>query len=296
MVKLLLMGHQGQVGQDLQQILSPFAEVTAVGRSEVDLRQPEQIRQVFAAVHPEIVVNAAAYTAVDKAESQMDVAYAVNAAAPQVMASEAQKLGATLIHLSTDYVFDGSQSHPYQEQDATHPLGVYGQSKLAGEQGVQKMCDRTLILRTAWVYGVHGKGNFVKTMLRVGRERTEVRVVADQVGTPTWSRHIAEAVAALVQASAGASDDFYGTYHFTNSGVCSWYDFAIAIFEEAYRLALISKKPDVIPITTAEYPTPTQRPSYSVLDHSKIRPILKGHPSHWRVALRQMLKQLKAEV
>ncbi|MGB7415308.1 MAG: dTDP-4-dehydrorhamnose reductase [Thermosynechococcaceae cyanobacterium] len=294
-VKILLMGGQGQVGRELHDVLSPLVELVSVGRSELDLRQPEQIREVISATRPEIIINAAAYTAVDKAESEIDIAYAVNAVAPKTMAREAQKLGASLIHLSTDYVFDGTQSVPYREQDLTHPLGVYGQSKLAGEQGVQQGCDRTLILRTAWVYGVHGKGNFVKTMLRLANERPEVRVVQDQVGTPTWSRHIAEAVSHLVQASAGASDDFYGIYHFTNSGVCSWYDFAIAIFEEAYHLALITQKPDVIPITTAEYPTPAQRPSYSVLDTSKIRQILEDQPTHWRVALQQMLKQLKIE-
>jgi dTDP-4-dehydrorhamnose reductase len=294
-VKILLIGAQGQVGQELQAVLAPGAELISMGRSHLDLQQPEQIREAILAARPEIVINAAAYTAVDKAESEMDVAYAVNAAAPKVMAQTAQTLGAMMLHLSTDYVFDGTQSVPYQEQDATHPLGVYGQSKQAGEQGVLQVCDRALILRTAWVYGVYGKGNFVKTMLRAGRERPEIRVVADQVGTPTWSRHIAEAVAHLLRASTGASDDFYGLYHFTNSGVCSWYDFAIAIFEEAYRLALISQKPEVIPIATVEYPTPVKRPSYSVLDHRKIRPIIKNHPPHWRVALRSMLKQLKVE-
>ncbi len=293
MGKVLLFGARGQVGQVLHQVLSPHAEVTAVGRSELDLLHPEKIRQLIATERPEVVVNAAAYTAVDKAETDVEAAYAINATAPKIMAEAVQELGATLIHISTDYVLKGDKGLPYLVQDVPEPLSVYGQSKLAGEQGVQQSCDRNIILRTAWVYGVHGKGNFVKTMLRLGNERPEVRVVADQVGTPTWAQHIAEAVTHLVQASEDASDDFYGIYHFTNSGVCSWYDFAIAIFEEAYRLALISQKPNVIPITTAEYPVPAKRPSYSVLDNSKIRLLLQDHPPHWREALRKMLKTLK---
>jgi dTDP-4-dehydrorhamnose reductase len=295
MSKILLIGAQGQVGRDLCQVLAPLAEVIAVGRADLDLQHVDKIRQVIAATHPSFVVNAAAYTAVDQAEAEVEVAYAINSAAPRVMAEAAQALGATLIHLSTDYVFDGFSSRPYREQDLTKPLNIYGKSKRAGEQGVLQSCDRTIILRTAWVYGIYGKGNFVKTMLRLGNERSEIRVVADQIGTPTWAQHIAEAVAYLVQFSAEASDDFYGIYHFTNSGVCSWYDFAIAIFEEAYRLALLSQKPDVIPITTADYPTTTQRPGYSVLDNSKIRLLLKDHPPHWREALRKMLKNLKVQ-
>lgn len=294
MVKVLLVGSQGQVGQDLYQVLAPMAEVMAVGRSELDLRYPDKIRQVLKSASPEIVINAAAYTAVDQAEAEVETAYAINATAPQVMAETAQSLGATLIHLSTDYVFDGAKGRPYQVQDPPQPLGVYGQSKLAGEQEVQRY-QRHMILRTAWVYGVYGKGNFVKTMLRLGAERPELRVVADQVGTPTWSRHIAEAVAHLVQAATEASDGLYGIYHFTDSGVCSWYDFAIAIFEEAYRLALLTQKPEVLPITTADYPTPAQRPSYSVLDSSRIRGLLNEPPPHWRQALRTMLKTLKAQ-
>ncbi|PZD72220.1 dTDP-4-dehydrorhamnose reductase [Acaryochloris thomasi RCC1774] len=295
MGKILLIGAQGQVGQVLHQVLSPLAEVVAVGRSDLDLLESDKIRQVIAATRPEVVINAAAYTAVDKAEAEVEMAYAINGTAPKVIAEAVQELGATLIHLSTDYVFKGDNSVPYLEQDLPGPLGIYGKSKLAGELEVQQGCDRNIILRTAWVYGVYGKGNFVKTMLRLSNERPEVRVVADQVGTPTWAQHIAEAVAHLVQASENTSDDFYGVYHFTNSGVCSWYDFAIAIFEEAHQLALITQKPNVIPITTAEYPTTAQRPSYSVLNNSKIRPLLNDHPPHWRAALRKMLKNLKAQ-
>lgn len=295
MAKILLIGAQGQVGHILHQVIAPLADVVAVGRSDLDLSEPDKIRQVIAAHRPAVVINAAAYTGVDKAEAEVELAYAINDTAPSVMAEAVQELGAMLIHLSTDYVFKGDKGTPYLEQDVPEPLGVYGKSKLAGELSVQQRCDRNVILRTAWVYGIHGKGNFVKTMLRLSNERPEVRVVADQVGTPTWAQHIAEAVVHLVQAAETASDDFYGVYHFTNSGVCSWYDFAIAIFEEAYRLALITQKPDVIPITTAEYPTTAQRPNYSVLSNSRIRPLLNEHPPHWRAALRKMLKNLKVQ-
>lgn len=321
MTKLLLIGQDGQVGQDLLKVLAPMGEVVGVGRPQLDLTQLNQIQQMIVEVSPDLIVNAAAYTAVDQAESEPNLAHAINAAAPQQMAATAQSIGAALIHISTDYVFDGTKNTPYTETDLTHPLSVYGQSKLAGEVGIQQIHQqhpdlRYAILRTAWVYGVGGKGNFVKTMLRVGAAREEIRVVADQVGTPTWSADIAKAIAALcnplISNSAEISGaekshetggstsgdlgdligDLSGIFHFTNAGVTSWYDFAVAIFEEAEGLGLPLKLKQVVPITTAEYPTPTQRPAYSVLATQKIQKCLNVPIPQWRQSLRQMLTQL----
>lgn len=305
MTRILLIGQDGQVGQELQKTLAPLGEVIGVGRQQLDLAQPELIQQAIAEAAPNLIVNAAAYTAVDKAESEPDLAYAINAIAPKQMAESAQRLGVPLIHISTDYVFDGNQSTPYTETDATNPLGVYGKSKLAGEAEIQQLYERHpdlqfIILRTAWVYGARGKGNFVKTMLRLGAEREELRVVADQVGTPTWAAEIARAITALskqfltppTDTTSTTSANLSGIYHFTNSGITSWYDFAVAIFEEAKSLGVPLKLQRVIPITTAEYPTPTQRPAYSALANQKIQTILQSPAPQWRQGLRQMLSEL----
>ena len=286
MMKILLAGGSGQLAQELQPILLSVGEVIAVDRTCVDLSQPESIRQAMAEIKPDLVVNAGAYTAVDKAESDADLAHAVNGIAPGIFAEECEKLGASLIHFSTDYVFDGSQSSAYLETDSTNPLGTYGKSKLAGEEAIRQAGSRHIIIRTAWVYGNGGKGNFVKTMLRLGKEREEIRVVADQIGSPTWTGDLA---AATTQIIPGIGLEDFGTYHYTNSGVCSWYDFAIAIFEEAEKLGFPLKIKRVIPITTAEYPTPAKRPAFSVLSTVKISALLGTHPPHWRQGLRQML-------
>lgn len=286
--RILLTGADGQLGQELQQTLMPLGEVIALTRQELDLSQGEHIRQLVQQIRPNLIVNSAAYTAVDKAESEVDLAQAVNGMAPTIMAEEAEKIGALLLQVSTDYVFDGQKNTPYLETDPTHPLSSYGKSKLAGEVGIQQVTDNYLILRTAWVYGVYGKGNFVKTMLRLGQDREELRVVADQVGSPSWAKDIAEAIAQLLQT------EVTGIYHFTNSGVVSWYDFAIAIFEEARVLGFPLKVQRVIPITTADYPTPAIRPAYSVLSGKKITDTLGDYPPYWRDSLRKMLKQLQA--
>jgi dTDP-4-dehydrorhamnose reductase len=287
MTKILLTGTTGQVGQELQQTLASLGEVIGVGRQELDLSQPEQIRVIVAETKPDIIVNAAAYTAVDKSETEIELAMAINATAPKVIAESAQAIDAAVVHISTDYVFNGQNHTPYTEVDQTDPLGVYGQSKLLGEVGVRENCDRNIILRTAWVYGSRGHGNFVKTMLRLGAEKAELRVVADQIGSPTWSYDIARAISQLLSRPFVKE-----TYHFTNSGVASWYDFAVAIFAEARQLGFPLKIERVLPITTAEYPTPTQRPAYSVLSKVKIVEALGEHPPHWRESLRKMLIQL----
>lgn len=292
MRQILLIGKDGQLGRELQPLLSPLGEVKSVGRDGLDLANPEAIANIFAEIEPDLIINAAAYTAVDKAETERDLAIAINGNAPGILAKQAEQLGATLIHVSTDYVFDGSQSHPYLETDPTQPLGVYGQSKLAGELAIDQTEANAAIVRTAWVYGVGGKGNFVKTMLRLGGEREELRVVCDQVGSPTWTGDLARAI---VQLSDKIRPETAGIYHYTNSGVTSWYDFAVAIFEEAKQLGFPLKIQRVVPISTAEYPTPARRPAYSVLNTKKISAILGTHPPHWRQSLRKMLSKLAAK-
>ena len=285
-MKILLAGGSGQLAQELQPILLSSGEVIAVDRTRLDLSRPESIRQAMAEIQPDLVVNAGAYTAVDKAESEPELANAVNGIAPGILAEECEKQGATLIHFSTDYVFDGSHGSAYLETDSTNPLGTYGKSKLAGEEAIRKAGKRHIIIRTAWVYGNGGKGNFVKTMLRLGKEREEIRVVADQIGSPTWTADLAEAISQIIPL---LGSETFGTYQYTNSGVCSWYDFAIAIFEEAAKLGLPLKVQRVIPITTSEYPTPAKRPAFSVLSTVKISALLGTYPPHWRQGLRQML-------
>ena len=287
MTKILLTGINGQVGQELQQTLIPLGEIIGLNRQQLDLTKPEQIREAIATIKPNIIINAAAYTAVDKAETEAQLAMAINATAPRLIAEAASKINASVIHISTDYVFNGRNYRPYSETDPTQPLGVYGESKLLGENAIREQWDRHLIIRTAWVYGSRGHGNFVKTMLRLGAERTELRVVADQIGSPTWSYEIAKIIAQMLSLSNLPS----GTYHFTNSGVASWYDFAIAIFEEAQKLGFNLKIEHISPITTADYPTPAQRPAYSVLSKQKISQLLGEHPPHWRASLVAMLNQ-----
>ena len=302
MKRILLTGVDGQLGQELQRTLAPLGEVIGVGRQTLDLTSSDRIRQTIAEIKPDLIVNAAAYTAVDKAETESELAHLINGVAPTIMAAEQARNDGALIHISTDYVFDGSKNTPYTEEDAPNPLGIYGKSKLAGEEGIQKTSQdiqsmpfelRYVILRTAWVYGTYGKTNFVKTMLRLGADREEIRVVADQVGTPTWAYDIANAIAILGQQLTNEpATNPSGIYNFTNSGVASWYDFAIAIFEEAQQLGFKLKVQHVVPITTSEYPTPATRPAYSVLAGQKTAAALGSHSSHWRQGLRKMLTEL----
>ena len=288
MKPILIIGSTGQLGRELQQIILPQGNAIALGRSQIDLAQPDKLRDTIKEIQPSLIINAAAYTAVDKAESEPSQAEAINATAPGIIAETAQKLGTYLIHISTDYVFDGKQSHPYRETDKTNPLGIYGQTKLAGEQAIRRNCENHLIIRTAWVYGNYGKSNFVKTMLKLGSEREEIRVVADQIGSPTWARDLGEAIAKIIPQ---LTPQIAGTYHYTNSGVASWYDFAEAIFAETSTMEYPLKIRQVIPITTTDYPTPAQRPAYSVLACEKISKLLLTPPPHWRQALKKMLTE-----
>ena len=288
MNKILLLGSTGQVGQELLKTLQPLGEIVSLNRQQLDLTQVSQIKDNIVSIEPNIIVNASAYTAVDKAEKDEEIAMAINAVAPKVMAQAAREITAHLVHISTDYVFNGKNHTPYLEEDLTNPLGVYGKSKLLGEQGVIQNCNNYTILRTAWVYGAKGHGNFVKTMLRLGADREELKVVADQIGSPSWSYDIANAIANLIKPQ---SDLASGIYHFTSSGVASWYDFAVAIFEEANKLGFPLKIKTVLPITTADYPTPAKRPNYSVLSKAKYIETLGVYPPHWRDSLREMLQE-----
>lgn len=284
-MSILLLGAQGQVGQALMKTLAPLGDLVPIGRQQLDLTDLDAIAHKIQTRQPQLIVNAAAYTAVDKAESEPDLAYRLNAEAPAAIARSAAACGAALVHISTDYVFSGQAGSPRGEADATGPLSVYGKTKLAGEDAIRAALDQHIIVRTAWVYGAQGKGNFLKTMLRLGKAQSEVNIVADQVGSPTWADDLAAAIAQLSEKVAAVP----GTYHYTNSGVASWYDFAIAIFEEAKALGMPLKVQTVNPITTADYPTPAQRPAYSVLACQKIARLLGDSPPHWRQSLRAML-------
>ncbi|BAY81023.1 dTDP-4-dehydrorhamnose reductase [Calothrix parasitica NIES-267] len=286
---ILLIGCNGQVGTQLKKALQAYSNLIAVARPEVELAQPETIRNLIEQWEPQIIINAAAYTAVDKAENEPELVNKINAVAPRILAEEANKSQALLIHISTDYVFDGKSNRPYQENDLTNPLSIYGETKLAGEQAVNSICSNYLILRTAWVYGSGGKSNFVKTMLRLGAQKSELKVVSDQIGSPTWATDIAQTIATLITKDEPKS----GIYHYTNSGVASWYDFAVAIFEEAKLLGFPLKIQRVVPIPTSEYPTPATRPSYSVLNCAKISSLMESYPPHWRESLRKMLKEFR---
>ncbi len=285
--KVLVLGAGGQLGQELQRTVAADLECVPMTRAQLDIADASTVAEYCADVKPQLVVNAAAYTAVDKAESEHDAAHRGNAQGPGVLATVCAEQGIRLIHISTDFVFDGAASQPYRPEAATAPLGEYGRSKRAGEVDVQKALPDALILRTGWVYSSFG-GNFVKTMLRLMNEREEVSVVADQVGTPTWAHGLAEAVWA-----AAERPQLRGFYHWSDAGVCSWYDLAVAISEEALALGLLSKPVKVRPIPAADYPTPAQRPAYSVLDKTSSWRDFALEGVHWRRQLRAMLADYK---
>ncbi len=284
-MKILLTGVSGQVGYELERSLQALGEVVAVDRARMDLSDLDQVRDVVRAVRPGLIVNPAAYTAVDKAEMEPELAYRINAEAPAVMAAEARALGAAMVHYSTDYVFDGSKQGAYVETDTTNPINVYGHSKLAGEQAIAAAGIAHLILRTSWVYGMRGK-NFLLTMLRLAGERDELRVVADQHGAPTWSRTLADTTAVLLaQARSGGApwwESHSGIYHLSAEGQTTWHGFTEAIVATA---GLSCK---VIPIASSEYPVPARRPVNSVMSSEKLMQKLAALPE-WDDALRLCL-------
>lgn len=287
-MKVLITGAGGQVAAALMRSKPADVTAAAVSHAELDIGDGKAVLRAATEARPQVIINAAAYTAVDKAESEQDLARRVNGEAPGHLAEAAKACGARLIHISTDFVFDGSQSRPYAPDAAVKPLGTYGETKLEGERRVQQtLGGEALILRTAWVYAANGH-NFVRTMLRLMGERGRVRVVADQVGSPTWASSVAQALWAAARTPA-----FSGVHHWTDAGVASWYDFAVAIAEEGHAVGLLKQAAEVEPITTAEYPTPARRPAYSVLDRASSERGLNLKPAHWRVNLRNMLRELR---
>lgn len=303
--KILLTGINGQVGHALKQAFSQNAalsdSVIDLDRAQLDLTDQAAIRRVVETIKPDLIINPAAYTAVDKAETEPELAYAINADAPRVLAEEAARIGAQMIHFSTDYVYSGDKSSPYFEDDETAPLSIYGKSKLAGEEAIRTVGLQHLIFRTSWVYGAYGN-NFLKTIIRLARERDALRIVADQFGAPTSSRSIADA---LVNVVTGLSDDgknheISGTYHLVNAGKTSWHGFAVEIVEQYLQMqqhygwpALKVTLPAIEAISTQEYPTPAVRPANSCLDCSKLARDFSMTMPDWRDALVEELKELK---
>jgi dTDP-4-dehydrorhamnose reductase len=298
-MKILVTGTLGQVGHALQHALGGQHEVVAVDRAQFDLTNEQAIRSAVMQVRPDLIINPAAYTAVDKAESEPELAFAINAIAPRILAEEAAKIGAGLIHFSTDYVFDGSKLTPYVETDQVHPLSVYGHSKLMGELAIQSVGLPHLILRTSWVYGAHGN-NFLKTILRLSAARDQLSIVNDQWGAPTSSHSIAAAVYELVVLWDTGNAQQSGVYHLTNTGSTSWFGFAKAILQ-AYEVnasqfqlpALKITSETIAAITTADYPTPAVRPKNSRLDNAKLHSIFGVALPSWEHALTDVMQQIK---
>jgi dTDP-4-dehydrorhamnose reductase len=304
--RILLIGSTGQVGHELAFILPRVGEVIVPDRAELDLTRASDVARVISDTHPQMIVNAAAYTAVDLAEKEPEKARAINTEAPAAMAAEAAKLNALLVHYSTDYVFDGSKESPYVEDDHTDPQNVYGQTKLDGENAIRDSGCRHLILRTAWVYATRGK-NFLLTILRLASQREELRIVSDQIGAPTWAREIARATNSILErhAAAAAGDaPPTGTFHVTAGGTTNWHAFATAILDEAAKLpatnpwlnaalsggSLVTKR--VTPITTADYPTPARRPAYSVLSNERLNSTYRLQLPEWRDQLKAALASI----
>ncbi len=283
-MNVLITGASGQLGTALQQTAPAAAEISAIDVKDVDLTDHSMLRARLTVEAPEIIINTAAYTAVDKAESDEQGAREINADAVAVMAEAMQDTGGKLVHVSTDFVFDGKSSRPYLPDDTRNPVSVYGKTKAEGEDCLR---SSDLLVRTSWLYAAGG-ANFVRTMIRLMNERDELSIVADQIGAPTWATGLAQTIWGLV--AIGAK----GTFHHSDAGVASWYDFAVAIAEEAAAIGLLQRIPLLKPILTADYPTPASRPAFSLLDSRSTREKLGDGPAHWRQNLRLMLKEEQA--
>lgn len=305
---ILLTGAKGQVGRELTRLLPRLGELTAHDRQSMDLAKPREIRRVIRTVRPALIVNAAAYTAVDQAESEPDLARAINAEAPAVMAEEAQRIGASLVHYSTDYVFEGRKTAPYDEDDPQNPQNVYGKTKLAGERAIEQSGAGHLIFRTAWVYAREGR-NFLLTILRLATQRRELRIVCDQIGAPTWSAEIALATVRILALDRCCGSDLRirpavsGTYHMTAAGQTSWFEFAKAILDERKRVVSLPSwlatasnglplmVQEVLPIPSAEYPMPARRPAYSVLSNARLARTFGVELPGWRAQLHALFSE-----
>jgi dTDP-4-dehydrorhamnose reductase len=286
-MKTLLTGGEGQLARALASAAPPRWPVTALSRAQLDIGDADAVNAAIDALRPELIINAAAYTAVDRAESEPGQAMRVNRDGAANLAAAAARLGARFVHVSTDFVFDGRSSRPYRPRDRAQPLNVYGASKLAGEAAVTAAGGRPLIVRSSWIYSAR-QGNFLTTMLRLMNSRPEVRVVADQIGTPTSAVSLARALWVLAQSEAA------GIVHYADAGVASWYDFAQAIVDDAGALGLAPADVRVVPIATPDYPTPARRPAFSVMDRSLAWSLVGGPPPHWRHALGEVLRSLAA--
>ena len=290
-MKILLTGKNGQVGWELNRSLSRLGTIFAMGRNDMDLSKPETLGPVIQDIRPDIIINAAAYTAVDKAESEPELAMIVNGTAPGVIAEEAKKIGAGMIHYSTDYIFDGKAKSPYKEEDATCPLSIYGKSKLAGEQAVAQAGIPHIIVRTSWIYSLRGS-NFLNTMRKLVQTRKQIRVVDDQIGAPTWARAIAEGTTRILEQNLKGSTTtsklitHSGIFHMSCLGETNWFVFANKILE----LSRLQKDTEVIPIPTIDYPTPTDRPKYSLLSNKKLKQVFHHEMPQWQDALQECLK------
>jgi len=284
---VLVAGAGGQLGRELLLTASPEIQCQGLNRHSLDISDPGSIYKMLDEHRPQVLVNAAAYTAVDTAETEAEQAWSINALAPGYLAEACARRGVRLIHLSTDFVFDGEAQRPYQPGSATAPVSEYGRGKLAGEKAVMEALPGALIVRTSWVYSRFGS-NFVKTMLRLMTERDELGVVCDQIGTPTWARGLAQAIWAAVR-----RPEFGGVYHWSDGGLCSWYDFAQAIYEEGRAVGILVSDTTVKPIPGSSYPTPAHRPAYSVLDKTKTLNDFELNNIAWREQLRSMLLDMK---
>ena len=292
-MKVLITGAQGQVGKELSLLAKEKGfEVIAAGRAELDITQAQSVESYINEMQPDIVINAAAHTAVDKAEDEQDLAFAINRDGAKNIALTCCKKSIPLLHISTDYVFDGTKYEPYNENDTVSPLGVYGTSKWQGEEAIRQDLSEHIILRVAWVFGAQGN-NFVKTMLRLGKDRDELNVVADQFGSPSPAKNIAQTLISLAEKYQQNKTLAWGTYHYCGKEKTTWYDFATEIFDQAFELGLLSKRIKVNPITTAEYPTPAKRPSNSMLDCSKLETAFGIEMPEWKEALQKVLLELK---
>lgn len=280
-MRVLITGAGGQLGGALQRLAPGWAEISAIDVADCDLTDVPMLRARLTVEAPELILNAAAYTAVDKAESDEDTARAINAGAVAAMVEAMAETGGKVVHVSTDYVFDGTSSSPYAPDAPRNPQSAYGRTKAEGEDALRA---EDILVRTAWVYEAGG-ANFVRTMIRLMKEREELGVVADQIGAPTWATSLASTIWGLVE--KGAS----GTFHHSDAGVASWYDFAVAIAEEAHAQGLLTRIPTIRPLTTADYPTPAKRPAFSLLDCRATRAALGTEAVHWRTNLRLMLEE-----
>lgn len=290
MTHILLTGSRGQIGWELKRTLATLGRVFSYDKETLDLADPSRIKALIREIKPQVIVNAGAYTAVDVAEKEEALSLAINGTAPGVFAEEAKKINALLVHYSTDYVFDGSSKTPYREENSSSPINAYGRTKLQGEKNILSVGGSHLILRTAWVYGLRGK-NFLLTMLRLAKERRELKIVNDQMGTPNWSRMLAEATAQMILQVINATEkDLSGIYHLSSSGQTTWAEFAEAIFDEYQKLQPAFSKPSIIKIPSSDYPTPAIRPKYSVLCNEKTMKTFKLHMPDWKEALKLCLE------